>query len=53
MRWTDRERVWLRENYYLLTVEQCAEHLKRSPNAIRLQVQYLRKRGWRFSRPPK
>ena len=53
MRWTHEERTWLKDNYYLLPVEQCAEHLGRTPNAIRVQVQYLRKRGWKFSRPPK
>jgi hypothetical protein len=53
MRWTHEERVWLKNNYYLQTVEECASQLSRTPNAVRLQVQYLRKRGWKFSRPPK
>ena len=47
--WTHEDRVWLKQNYGEKTVQECADHLNRTPNAVRSQVNYLRKRGWSFS----
>ena len=47
--WSHKERVWLKSNYGKLSVMECATHLDRSPNAVRSQVKYLRKRGWVFN----
>ena len=49
MNWTHKERSWLKLNYGKLSVQECAEKLNRSPDAVRSQVKYLRKRGWAFN----
>ena len=48
-RWTHEERKWLKQKYGTLSVDECATYLERTPNAVRSQVLYLRKRGWSFS----
>ncbi len=47
--WTHEDRKWLKKNYGKLSVQECADHLNRTPGAVRSQVLYLRKRGWTFS----
>ena len=48
-RWTDAERNFLRDNYYLLSEEELSKKLPgRSRSSIISQVAYLRKRGWAF-----
>jgi len=49
IQWTHEQRVWLKTNYGKLSVIDCAEELGRSPDAVRSQVKYLRKRGWSFN----
>mgnify|MGYP003130209139 FL=1 len=46
--WTHKDRQYLKDNYKHMPVKTMAEHLGRSENAIRKQVQYLRKRRWTF-----
>jgi len=47
--WTADERRILSENYFLLNIEDLMYLLPdRSEQAIRNQVNYLRKRGYRF-----
>ena len=49
--WTSDERNVLRDYYYVLSMEQLLDILPgRSPNAIRKQVAYLKKRGWYFKK---
>jgi len=47
--WSHEDRQWLKNNYGLVSVAECAEHLNRTPGAVRSQVLYLRKRGWTFN----
>ena len=42
VQWTHEDRVWLKQNYGEKTVQECADHLNRTPNAVRSQVNYLR-----------
>jgi|TARA_B100001094_G_scaffold315689_1_gene355961 hypothetical protein len=52
--WSKKERVVLSNNYYTLPTEEVFELLpERTPNAIRKQVLYLKKRGWPFKREDK
>ena len=52
--WSKKERVVLSNNYYTLPTEEVLELLpERTPNAIRKQVLYLKKRGWPFKREDK
>jgi len=49
--WSDSERHVLRDYYYVLGMEHILEILPgRSPNSIRKQVAYLKKRGWYFKK---
>ena len=48
MRWTMKERQFLKDNYNVLSMEQLEIQLKRKKSAIYSQVAYLRKRGWTF-----
>ena len=49
--WTVDERRILSENYFMLNLEELMYLLpKRSEQAIRNQVTYLRKRGYRFKK---
>ena len=46
-----KERSILSKYYYLKSIEEILLLLpERTPNAIRKQVLYLRKRGWPFKR---
>jgi|TARA_B100001094_G_scaffold150376_1_gene145507 hypothetical protein len=52
--WTMEERGVLSKYYYLTPLEELIPLLPgRTPNAIRKQVLYLRKRGWPFKREGK
>ena len=52
--WSKKERTVLSQYYYLKSIEEIQLLLpERTPNAIRKQVLYLRKRGWRFKRESK
>jgi hypothetical protein len=52
--WTIKERGILSNYYYLRSLEEIILLLPgRTPNAIRKQVLYLRKRGWPFKRESK
>tara|TARA_B100000530_G_C15803159_1_gene426450 strand:+ start:139 stop:324 length:186 start_codon:yes stop_codon:yes gene_type:complete len=52
--WSKEERTVLSQYYYLKSIEEIQLLLpERTPNAIRKQVLYLRKRGWRFKRESK
>ena len=46
--WTTDERHALRDFYYVLSMLDVLPG--RSPNAIRKQVAYLKKRGWYFKK---
>ena len=47
--WTADERRVLSENYFILNIEDLMYFLPdRSEQAVRNQVNYLRKRGYRF-----
>ena len=49
--WSMKERSILSKYYYLKSMEEILLLLpERTPNAIRKQVLYLRKRGWPFKR---
>ena len=49
--WSTAERHVLRDYYYVLGMEHLLEVLPgRTPNSIRKQVAYLKKRGWYFKR---
>tara|TARA_E500000318_G_scaffold110536_2_gene126281 strand:- start:997 stop:1149 length:153 start_codon:yes stop_codon:yes gene_type:complete len=48
-KWTQSDRQYLRDNYSKRTVAEIALHLETTENSVRKQVQYLRKRGWRFT----
>ena len=49
--WSSEERQVLRDYYYILDMELLLEVLPiRTPNSIRKQVAYLKKRGWYFKR---
>lgn len=49
--WSTSERQVLRDYYYILSIENLIQVLPgRSPNSIRKQVAYLKKRGWYFKR---
>tara|TARA_B100000073_G_scaffold338918_1_gene336645 strand:+ start:223 stop:411 length:189 start_codon:yes stop_codon:yes gene_type:complete len=49
--WSMKERSILSKYYYLKSIEEILLLLpERTPNAIRKQVLYLRKRGWPFKR---
>ena len=49
--WSDSERHVLRDYYYVLGMEHLLEILPgRTPNSIRKQVAYLKKRGWYFKK---
>ena len=49
--WTVNERKILSENYFILNLEDLVYLLpNRTEQAIRNQVTYLRKRGYRFSK---
>jgi|TARA_Y100000033_G_C2711475_1_gene93606 Mn-dependent DtxR family transcriptional regulator len=48
--WTDKEKRYLKEHYNVAKIEVIAEILERTPQSIRSQVNYLRKRGWTFNR---
>ena len=49
-----KERSILSKYYYLKSIEEILLLLpERTPNAIRKQVLYLRKRGWPFKREGK
>ncbi len=48
--WTKEERLLLKKEYNEIPVEELALKLKRSVQAVRNQVYYLRKRGWTFKR---
>ena len=49
-RWTDKEKLYLKENYNVVPMSVVSEKLERTPTSIRSQVNYLRKRGWTFKR---
>ena len=49
-RWTDKERQYLKENYNSLPMHIIASQLERTGSSIRSQIDYLRKRGWTFTR---
>ena len=49
-KWTDKERIYLKDNYNLIPMNIIASQLKRSGSSIRSQINYLRKRGWTFHR---
>ena len=52
--WSMKERSILSKYYYLKSIEEILLLLpERTPNAIRKQVLYLRKRGWPFKRENK
>ena len=52
--WSIKERGILSNYYYLRSMEEILLLLPgRTPNAIRKQVLYLRKRGWPFKRESK
>jgi len=52
--WSMKERSILSKYYYLKSIEEILLLLpERTPNAIRKQVLYLRKRGWPFKREGK
>tara|TARA_A100000164_G_C21859907_1_gene749515 strand:- start:415 stop:588 length:174 start_codon:yes stop_codon:yes gene_type:complete len=52
--WSKKERTVLSQYYYLKSIEEIQLLLpERTPNAIRKQVLYLKKRGWRFKRENK
>ena len=52
--WSKEERTVLSQYYYLKSIEEIQLLLpERTPNAIRKQVLYLKKRGWRFKRENK
>ena len=52
--WSMKERSILSKYYYLKSIEEILLLLpERTPNAIRKQVLYLRKRGWPFKRESK
>ena len=52
--WSKEERTVLSQYYYLKSIEEIQLLLpERTPNAIRKQVLYLRKRGWPFKRENK
>tara|TARA_B100000287_G_scaffold434887_1_gene500813 strand:+ start:119 stop:304 length:186 start_codon:yes stop_codon:yes gene_type:complete len=52
--WSMKERGILSNYYYLRSMEEILPLLPgRTPNAIRKQVLYLRKRGWPFKRESK
>jgi len=46
--WTYEHRVYLKQNYNVLPIEELEKHLEKSAQAIRNQVHYLRKRKWTF-----
>ena len=46
--WTRDQRIFLKRNYNILSIEELSEKLQKSNIAIRSQVHYLRKRGWTF-----
>jgi|TARA_B100001059_G_scaffold80792_1_gene78726 hypothetical protein len=49
--WSTSERHVLRDYYYVLGMEHLLEVLPgRTPNSIRKQVAYLKKRGWYFKK---
>ena len=49
--WSDSERHVLRDYYHVLSMEHLLHILPgRTPNSIRKQVSYLKKRGWYFKR---
>jgi biotin operon repressor len=50
MQWTQAQRLLLKKEYNEVPVEELAEKLGRSVQAVRNQVSYLRKRGWTFKR---
>ena len=50
MQWTQAERLQLKKDYNEVPIEELAEKLNRSVQAVRSQVSYLRKRGWTFKR---
>lgn len=48
--WTHQERQILKDSYGVIKMEELLEKLPgRTENSIYKQVQYLRKRGWKFS----
>lgn len=49
-RWTDTERIFLKEHYNTVAIEDLEKHFDRSATSIRSQVNYLRQRGWTFNR---
>lgn len=48
--WTREDRLVLKEAYNVMPIDDLALKLGRSAQAIRNQVNYLRKRGWTFNR---
>lgn len=49
--WSSDERNVLRDYYYILDMQALLDVLPdRTPNSIRKQVAYLKKRGWYFKR---
>jgi biotin operon repressor len=47
--WTREDLIYLKRNYNIVPVEEIAEKLGRTKEAIYNKVSYMRRRRWSFS----